>query len=81
MKALLYNAQLESIHSVHSASKKSSPESDVQVLDPTHCRSMDANDWKLTFMDSFASETEVSSNVMYCEFLCNGSGLFRNTLI
>ena len=60
IKALLYNAQLEAIHDVHDVRMASKDvDESLGALDPAHCRSMDANDWKLTFMESFASESEV----------------------
>ena len=66
MKALLYNAQLEAIHAAQNALSNNNRNNtldnlDGQLLDSARCRSMDANDWKLTFMESFASESEVSS--------------------
>ncbi|XP_071949385.1 peroxisomal ATPase PEX1-like [Antedon mediterranea] len=53
LKALLYNAQLDAIHSQISPPPTKSLSSDR--LSPLHmktCRSMEADEWKLTFLES-----------------------------
>ncbi|XP_022107036.1 peroxisome biogenesis factor 1-like isoform X2 [Acanthaster planci] len=54
-KALLYNAQLEAIHGTLSYPEPQDGEYDLTPLTSKHC-SMGADDWKLTFLESFSAE-------------------------
>ncbi|XP_033119787.1 peroxisome biogenesis factor 1-like [Anneissia japonica] len=52
LKALLYNAQLDAIHSQIAPSTKQLSSERLSPLHMKSCRSMEADEWKLTFLDS-----------------------------
>ncbi|XP_071509592.1 peroxisomal ATPase PEX1-like [Diadema antillarum] len=57
LKALLYNAQLEAIHGTLMQSERRDSTEGLPQLSALKRRSMDANEWKLTFLES-VSESE-----------------------